>query len=91
MAQRFPIMSDKERTQSAIQEEHQAFAQLLKERKFTRELIGRPDTLLASEQIPREGFDRLHLAAQISSCSEYHQKSCTTRHRTGALIYEETQ
>ena len=56
-------MSDEERTISIIQEEHQAFAHLLKQRKFTRELIGRPDTLLASEQIPCEGFDRLHLAA----------------------------
>ena len=50
-------MLDKERTQRAIQEEHQAFAALLKERKLTRELIGRPDRLLASEQVPREGFD----------------------------------
>ena len=64
MAQRFPTMSDKERMQRAIQEEHQAFAELLKERKFTRELIGRPDRLLASKQVQRESFDRLHLAAQ---------------------------
>ena len=45
MAQRFPIMSDEERTISVIQDKHRAFAHLLKQRKSTRELIGRPDTL----------------------------------------------
>ena len=64
MAQRYTTISDKERTQRAIQEEHQAFPALLKEKKLTRELIGRLDRLLASEQVPHEGFNRLHLAAQ---------------------------
>ena len=37
---------------------------MLAERKLTRELIVKPDKLLASKQVPREGFDKLHLAAQ---------------------------
>ena len=57
-------MSNKERTQRAIKEEQEAFTELLAERKLTRELIGKPDRLLASEQVPCEGFDKLHLAAQ---------------------------
>ena len=64
MAQRLPSMSDKERIINVIQEECQAFAYLLNQRKTIRDLIGRPDTLLASEQIPHEGFNRLHLAAK---------------------------
>ena len=64
MAQRFPTMSDKERMQRAIKEEQEAFIRLCIKRRLTWELIGRPDRLLASEQIPCEGFDRLHLAAQ---------------------------
>ena len=86
MAQRFPTMSDKERMQRTIQEEHQAFAALLKERKFTRELIGRPDRLLASEQIPHEGFDRLHLAAQryqaaVAAIKTVAQEDATLAHQ----------
>ena len=57
-------MLDKERTQRAIKEEQEAFAALLAERKLTRELIGKPDKLLASKQVPWKGFDKLHLAAQ---------------------------
>ena len=57
-------MLDKERTQRAIKEEQEAFSALLTERKWTRELIGKPDKLLASKHMPCEGFDRLHLAAQ---------------------------
>ena len=37
---------------------------MLAERKLTRELIGKPDKLQASEQVPQKGFDKLHLAAQ---------------------------
>ena len=33
------------------------------ERKFSWELIARTDKLLASEDVPYEGFGRLHLAA----------------------------
>ena len=65
MAQRYPtIMSDKERTQRAIKEEQEAFIRLCIERRLTWELIGKPDRLLASEQVSQEGFDKLHLAAQ---------------------------
>ena len=64
MAQIFPIMSDNERTQSSLREEQEAFIRLCIERRLTWELIGKPDRLLASEQVPREGFDKLHLAAQ---------------------------
>ena len=64
MAQRLPSMLDKERMISIIVEKRQAFAYLLNQRKIVTELIGRLDTLLASEQIPCEDFDRLHLAAQ---------------------------
>jgi len=57
MAQRYPtIMSDKERTRRAIKEKHEAFAALLKEKKLSRKLVGKPDILLASKQVPREGF-----------------------------------
>ena len=64
MAQRLSSMSDEERMISVIQEERRAFAYLLNQRKTIRELIGRPDALLASEQIPHEGFGRLHSVAQ---------------------------
>ena len=79
-------MSDKERTQRAIQEEHQAFAALLKERKLTRELIGRLDGLLASEQVSREGFNRLHLAAQryqaaVAAIKTVAQEDATLAHQ----------
>ena len=64
MAQKLPSMSDKGRTSNVIQEKRRAFAYLLNQRKTMGELIGRPNTLLASKQIPCEGFNRLHLAAQ---------------------------
>ena len=56
-------MSDKERTQRAIKEEQEAFVRLCIERKLTRELIGKPDRLFTSEQVPCKGFNKLHLAA----------------------------
>ena len=64
MAQRFPSMSDDEVTQRAIRVEQEAFIKLCIKRRLAWDLIGRPDTLLASKQIPCEGFDRLNLAAQ---------------------------
>ena len=65
MAQRYPtIMSDKERTQRANKEEQEAFIRLCIERRLTWELIGKPDKLLASKQVPWKGFNKLHLAAQ---------------------------
>ena len=57
-------MSDKERTQRAIKEEQEAFIRLCIERRLTWELIGKPDKLLASEQVPRKGFNKLQLGAQ---------------------------
>ena len=64
MTQSLTIMSDKERTQRAIKEEQEAFARLLAKRKLTRELIGKPDKLLASKQVPQKDLDKLNLAAQ---------------------------
>ena len=57
-------MSDKERTQRAFKEEQEAFIRLCVERKLTWELIGKPNKLLASKQVPRKGYDKLQLAAQ---------------------------
>ena len=57
-------MSDKERTQRAIKGEQEAFIRLCIERRLTWELIGKPDKLLASKQVPRKGYDKLQLAAQ---------------------------
>ena len=57
-------MTDDEVTQRVIRVEQEAFIKLCIKRRLAWDLIGRPDTLLASEQIPCEGFDRLHLAAQ---------------------------
>ena len=63
MAQRFPITSDNKRMKWAINEEQEAFIRLYMEWKFLWELLARTDKLLASEDIPYEGFGRLHLAA----------------------------
>ena len=52
-------MSDKEKTQKALKEEQEAFVRLCIEKKLTKELIGKPDKLLASEQVPQRGFNKL--------------------------------
>ena len=57
-------MLGKEKTQKAVKEEQEAFVRLCIERKLAKELIGKPDRLLASEQVPHQRFDKLHQAAQ---------------------------
>ena len=57
-------MFGKEKTQKAITEEHEAFVRLVVERKLTEQLLGDTDQLLSHEWVPKQGFDKLHQAAQ---------------------------
>ena len=63
MAQRFPIMTDNERTKWAINEEQEAIIRLCIEQNLTWQLLTTTDKLLASEDVPYKSFGKLHLAA----------------------------
>ena len=59
------------------------------EQKFSWELIARTDKLLASEDVPYEGFSRLHLVAlRYQAAVEAIQ---TAAHEDAALAYQEPQ
>ena len=89
MANRFPITRDNKKTKRAINEEQEAFIRLYMERKLSWQLIARTDQLLASKDIPYEGFGKLHLAAmRYQAAVEAIQ---TAAHEDAALANQEPQ